>query len=491
MIKERGFMKVLIIQLAKMGDIIQSFPLCDIIFDQYQEIEIYLLHSEIFTETLQLKRYLRPIAVNLDLLTNQENETLCLANTTYSSHLLLSLEQFHFDIIINLNSSQLAAEICKRVDCNLKFGFKSGREQDEKWMSYILSFMKTRHLGTFNLVDIFLKFLQRLELSAENQTQHSNIKIFQNTISSVKRKEIELKESRKGLICLQLGSRNSKRHPLIKDYAQIANTLINNGFQIVLTGVKSEMALYDRFLPLIHQPKFLTNQIGQTSLLELRDLLDQSEYLISSDTGTMHLASLTRCKIFAIFMGCAYPYETLAYKNETIVFFPDHEMIACYPCNELSQCPNHYICKEFNPEIVSEYILNHTSHPSLYKSIQDPIGQYLVPEMKQIISDNQLMALIWRIIGSHLFYSKNINLNDYQAFYIFNNDQIQKILKLIEREIQIYQLTLSEITDLKHLTQNFHFLSPLLIFKMIWTEENTLLSNIIQCIQSIKTIEFK
>ncbi len=483
-------MKILVIQLAKMGDIIQSFPLIRALKKNDPNTEICLLHSELFSETLDLINEVKAFAVNLDLLAIEKDGILSLAEGTYTAHILHKINSQHFDMIINLNSSQLSAGITALADCPVKRGFSSGYEADEKWLSYILSFMKTRHLASFNLVDIFLRIGQGPELyssrllRSEDNLSSENLTGNKITSQSTLTKE---RNYRLPQICLQLGSRNSKRHPLMKDYVAIANRLIANGYQIILTGVSSELPLYHAFITQIDKPDAIINKIGETSLSELYHILNESEFLISSDTGTMHLASLTKCRIFAIFMGCAFSYETLAYKSDTVVFFPNHDQISCYPCSEFSPCPNHFICKELQTEIVTDYILMQKPHESLYQCIYDSMGQYLVPIQKRNISEYQFYALIWRFVSAEYFYHIRLNLSDYSLYFHIDPQFSVSCIKQIKREISLAKLTKSENTDISSLPDNYHFLNPLLIYNLFYPEFEKLLFVLEETISRIMT----
>lgn len=438
-------MKILIIQLAKMGDLIQSFPLIKALQKGVAKPEIYVLHSEIFSDVLSLIDCVKPLPVNLDLLAAHEDEQFLLKDSDYAEQMFETLKGF--DYVINLNGTALAKAIISRVQSPHKKGFASGNEHDEKWLKYIISFMKNRELASFNLVDIFLK-----------------LNPFDNAYLPEKESRVEAKKQ----IALQLGSRNSKRHPLMSDFAKIANRLIENGYQIVLTGVQSELVLYEEFIPLIGQREKIFNKIGQTSLQELYHILDQSEYLISSDTGTMHLASLTNCRVFALFFGSAYPYETLAYKADTLVYFPDHAQISCYPCAELTPCPNKFICKAFAAEIVTDWILHKKENKALYKAVFDPLGQYLVPLFRHTPKDYQLYALLWRIASARYFLQKETSLADYLQYFLFTDEQLAKASQLIQREMSIANLTKEKGININELSDNYQFLSPLLIFNLFW-----------------------
>ncbi|HPK40174.1 MAG TPA: hypothetical protein PKZ69_01005, partial [Candidatus Cloacimonadota bacterium] len=117
-------MKILIIQLAKMGDLIQSFPLIKALQKGVAKPEIYVLHSEIFSDVLSLIDCVKPLPVNLDLLAAHEDEQFLLKDSDYAEQMFETLKGF--DYVINLNGTALAKAIISRVQSPHKKGFASG-----------------------------------------------------------------------------------------------------------------------------------------------------------------------------------------------------------------------------------------------------------------------------------------------------------------------------------------------------------------------------
>jgi len=92
---------------------------------------------------------------------------------------------------------------------------------------------------------------------------------------------------------------------------------------------------------------------GKTNLKELSAFLGRADFLVTNDTGTMHIASAVGTKIISLFLGHAYPYETGPYCKGAAALMP---RIECYPCSHSINCPDDVCTQDVTPEQVLELI---------------------------------------------------------------------------------------------------------------------------------------
>ena len=97
------------------------------------------------------------------------------------------------------------------------------------------------------------------------------------------------------------------------------------GIVSVITGGPEDTPMSDVIMKLTQTP--VINLCGQTSLLELRDVLYHSLIVVSCDTGPMHLAVALGKKTVALF-GPSDPRRTGPYKG-----FVVSKRSECSPCN--------------------------------------------------------------------------------------------------------------------------------------------------------------
>lgn len=105
-------------------------------------------------------------------------------------------------------------------------------------------------------------------------------------------------------ICLHCGSRGDDRRWPISRFAEVATTLSQRGFQVVLTGSKEERARVEELQYLIGKgEKEVINIAGETSLGAIGALLSTARLLISNDTGVSHIAAALKVPSVVLFTG--------------------------------------------------------------------------------------------------------------------------------------------------------------------------------------------
>ncbi|QQL46027.1 lipopolysaccharide heptosyltransferase II [Sulfuriroseicoccus oceanibius] len=95
------------------------------------------------------------------------------------------------------------------------------------------------------------------------------------------------------------------------------------------------------------------NLVGKTSIIGLMDHLRSCEFLVSNDTGTMHLAALLGVEAVAIFGSTEPRWTRPLGKGHTIL----REHVECSPCF-LRECPIDFRCmKAITPERVAGEVM--------------------------------------------------------------------------------------------------------------------------------------
>jgi lipopolysaccharide heptosyltransferase II len=122
--------------------------------------------------------------------------------------------------------------------------------------------------------------------------------------------------------------------------------------QWILLGTKNDAAIGEQIAAAIGD--HCVNRIGQTTLDQLIDELRQCRFLLTNDTGTMHLAALLGVPVVAIF-GSTEPRLTGPLGNGHIVL---RHHVECSPCF-LRECPIDFRCmKAVTADEVAEAVLS-------------------------------------------------------------------------------------------------------------------------------------
>ena len=123
----------------------------------------------------------------------------------------------------------------------------------------------------------------------------------------------------------------AKRWPA-EYYAEVANEVINKGWQVLLFGS-------DKDLPVTNLINQLTQNKcvdlgGKTKLGEAIDLMALCNTIVSNDSGLMHIAAALDKKLIAIF-GSSDPYHTPPMQPNAVI---EYLGLECSPCFKRT-CP--------------------------------------------------------------------------------------------------------------------------------------------------------
>lgn len=445
-------MKILVIQLAKMGDLLQTEFLLQKLQKKYPQVEITLLHSDVFSAVTKFLSSQQSISVNLDKLAQQKGNGFILQENDYTNEIIQTLDKLKFQLLINLNSNQMSASLLNKIPADQKIGFGSSDKYSQEWLGFVWSFIKSRRLNTVNLVDIFHNLLN---FTTEFKYQKQN--------------------SSKPQIVFQLGSRNPKRQLPISTFVSLAKAYLANGKKIILTGVQSENDLTQQFLQHFPAAKMIENKVGKTNLIELKEILATSEKLITTDTGTMHLAALLNLPTSVFFIGPAYFAETSAYNPNLKVFLPNLQKFTCYPCEDQTECPYDLACHhDFRIE-KSEEISNISYSPKY-----DFLGQIILPNQETVITKEIYFSFLYRIFAQDYFLDKTQNVDFYLQNYDVNYQELNSWKNELKRELKLWNFMKKDIARLRSSISNFNLLKPLVYLKLMNYENIELIDHLVK-----------
>lgn len=115
-----------------------------------------------------------------------------------------------------------------------------------------------------------------------------------------------------------------RRWPL-ESYVATARALVTRGIEVVLAGGPDDGWVLPAF-----DGVGVTDLIGKLTLTETLALLDESDVMVTHDTGPLHLAGMTRVGVVSIF-GPTDPQGRLPQRANTVALWGG-EGFACRPC---------------------------------------------------------------------------------------------------------------------------------------------------------------
>ncbi|EPR42654.1 glycosyl transferase family 9 [Desulfovibrio sp. X2] len=150
-----------------------------------------------------------------------------------------------------------------------------------------------------------------------------------------------------GLVALQLGASEERRRWPLEYFACLGRLLWEKCAALpVLLGGPGEQRLAERYAAQADHPHI--SLVGRTSLPELAAVLTRARLLVTNDTGTMHLAAGLSTPVLAVFLCTAQPWDTGPYLEGALCLEPDMD---CHPCAFGAPCARGEACrKAIGPE---------------------------------------------------------------------------------------------------------------------------------------------
>jgi len=317
-------MKIAVINLLRLGDLLQSAPLLYNLKIQTDEPVTLIAAKE---EAQLLKRL---GIVDEVLIFNPDKfstSTDLLQQYQIASSYLNQLPQAEFDQVIILNSLTTAYNLARftaKTDQNILGPvYLDYKLQPDRICNYLYNLAENRALSLINLTELYLAYLPQFPEQFYRQM----------------RKENQLTKSAKPVIVINTSTGEAVRNFSAEFFAGVIE-LLTPAYTVQLVGTDSVIS---QQIEQLTKAKYI-DLINRTSLEELTSLLKSADLFISADTGSIHLATLTGTKILGLYNISAYHHLTGAYSPYTWYLTP---RISCYPCEEHFQPCGNLQCRSF------------------------------------------------------------------------------------------------------------------------------------------------
>jgi ADP-heptose:LPS heptosyltransferase len=216
------------------------------------------------------------------------------------------------------------------------------------WMAYFWASQQSRAQGCFNLVDIYTRAAG---------VAHDRSPLDIEVGPDAKRVAGEWLSahglSGRPIIAVQLGASEERKRWPPELFAEAVDRLSPDLGEIVLVGTADEQPLSARATR--RAGRRLFSAVGQTSIQELAALLGQCRLLLSNDTGTMHVASAVGTRVVDLSTGPVYVHETAPYGSGHVVVEP---CVSCFPCAARADC-RHFACRDLITPVDVAALVSH------------------------------------------------------------------------------------------------------------------------------------
>lgn len=352
--------RILVMSLTRMGDLVQATPLISGLRKKYPQAKITLMVSSDFAMFVpNIPGIDDSIVLDIRQFTDKGRwkELSWVVIYRYLETFLEGVKGRQFDLVVNLSHSKLSAMMILFLGIKKVLGFMCNDNGDRMtrhpWMQYFGIEPFNRVYNPFNLVEIFTRGAdvelegQRIRINVAKESQASIVPQFEKENIG----EDEL------LIGIQAGSSLENRRWPARYFSELADMLVERlNARIVLFGVAGEAPLAREIKSLAVRKEHITDLTGKTDINQLIGWVGKCAYLVTNDTGTMHIAAALGTRIVGLFFAHAHPYETGPYSPGHVLF---QARISCAPCSYGVQCNNIVCIHKIQPHHLCSMILNH------------------------------------------------------------------------------------------------------------------------------------
>jgi ADP-heptose:LPS heptosyltransferase len=344
-------MRILIVNITRIGDQLQTSPTIVGLKERYPDAEVTVLgdvhHMEVCYGIPGVDR-----VYELDV--NRIGQDLFAGGTgivdayRYVEHVVRDLRGFGFDLAFNFSSSRMSSAFMRLLripDCRgWMMDSEGNRLIVNPWSRLRVASILNRRYAPYNLVDSYCR------VAGVRPREH---RLWYTPTEEGKACAAQLLSQagvRAGerVIALQPGASDPIRQWPASYLGAVGRLLRERlGTWILLVGSAADKPLCEQIAAQIGEGVLVT--AGRTDLSALAALLARSSLLVTGDTGPMHVAAAMGTPIVAFYFGPAYVWETGPYCADSIAF---QTRIACSPCNHAVRCLAPVCRDELTPETV-------------------------------------------------------------------------------------------------------------------------------------------
>ena len=320
------FKKILIIRFSSIGDIVLTTPVIRVAKKQFPDAEVHYVTKEVFKNILIHNPYIDKVH------TFKED----------ISELYEPLKAENFDVVIDLHKNLRSLRLKQKLKAK---NYSFDKLNLQKFLA--VNFKQINKLPNKHIVDRYFDAVAPLGIKSDGKGLdhfiHQNDRV---DVSSLLTDHLK-----KTFVALVVGgSYFTKKIPLNK----LAEICKNSKLPIIVLGGKEDKPVGDE---LQNQFPQLINTCGQYTINQSASIIEQAEWVVSSDTGLMHIATAFNKKIISLWGNTIPEFGMAPYLPNLENKILEVKNLGCRPCSKLGfkKCPKgHFKC--MNNIDVSELI---------------------------------------------------------------------------------------------------------------------------------------
>jgi ADP-heptose:LPS heptosyltransferase len=304
--------KFLILRFSSIGDIVLTTPVIRCLKLQYPDAEVHFATKKQFKVLVENNPYI--------------DQFFLLEGTLNAFVKTLQAENYNYviDLHNNLRTSIIKYRLGKKSFSYNKLNF-------EKWL---LVNLKINTLPDVHIVGRNLKTVESLGVKNDNK----GLDYFIPSSQEVNLENIVEKDQ--PFVAYAIGGQHFTKKLPIERIIELCSK-INK--KIILLGGKEDEPAGEIVQQALGNKIY--NACGKYNLNQSASILKQSEYVVSHDTGLMHIASALKKRIVSIWGNTVPEFGMYPYQTEFSII--ENRNLSCRPCSKIGhdKCPKgHFKC---------------------------------------------------------------------------------------------------------------------------------------------------
>jgi len=327
MLKGNG--KILIIKPSSLGDIVHSLPFLDTLKENFPSIKIQWIVARGFEELLNE----HPLVEKVIVINKDKWKSIKNIKSTIKEFFSLKekLKKEQYDIAVDLQGLLRSGIITMLSKAKIRIGFKEAREFSTIFYNKKISAPIEKH-AVFRYIEV---------------AKELGCTINEMKFPLPKPKEPEWLRKLKDFVVIIPSARWQSKNWPIPYFVELIKML---PYSFLVVGSKSEV---NEALKIEEYSEGKAISVaGKTTLRELIAIFNKSLFVITPDTGTMHLATACGKKVVALF-GPTSPQRTGPFGEGHLVI---KSGLNCSPCFK-KKCEEQKCMREITPQMVYNRII--------------------------------------------------------------------------------------------------------------------------------------
>lgn len=307
-------MKILIIRFSSIGDIVLTTPVIRCLRQTFPEADIHYLTKKNFLPVLTHNPYLNTIhTIEKDI-----------------DEVIDDLKEMQFDMIIDLHNNLRTLRLKQALRGIKAVSFN--KLNIEKWL---LTNLKINTLPNRHIVDRYMATVSALGVKYDGK----GLDYFISADDKVKQDDIPTAHSQ-GFIAIVIGAAHNTKKLPIEKLAELCKKIDH---PVILLGGQEDFFNGEKIAK--NDIVKIYNACGKFKLNESADLIRRSKFVISHDTGLMHIAAAFKKYVISVWGNTVPSFGMTPF--ETAYDVIEVNKLYCRPCSKIGydECPKkHFKC---------------------------------------------------------------------------------------------------------------------------------------------------